>query len=276
MLSRLAKMVAAATEALETYNLGDYARDIQAFFWNEVCDWYIELCKGRLLGGSAEEKLQVQRNLIFVLDTSLRLLHPVMPFVTESVWDAMPAGGVDDHAAQFLMLAAWPEPQDYERFVDEDAEGQFEIARRVISGVRAARARYRLSPKEQLDITVHAGEAELAALEAQRAFIQRIGKLGEFVIASEGERPEGSVSFGDANLEAFVKLGGLVDLAAERARLLKELEKNAKELEGVRKTLANQGFLAKAAADIVAAKRARATELSELAEKIRAQVDDLS
>ena len=276
MFSRLAKIVARTTEYLEGYEFGDYAREIQSFFWNDFCDWYIELCKGRLLDGSPEDKLQVQRNLMFVLDTSLRLLHPVMPFVTESVWDAMPAGGVDEHPAQFLMLSAWPEPDDYAGFVNDEAEGQFEIARRVISGVRAARARYRLSPKEQLDITVHASEAELEALEAQRDFIQRIGRLGELVIASEGERPEGSVSFGDANMEAFVKLGGLVDLAAERARLLKELDKNAKELEGVRKTLANQGFLAKAAANIVAAKRARAEELADLAEKIRSQVDDLS
>ena len=85
MLSRLARAVEAATRQLEGYEFGDYARDLQSFFWGEVCDWYIELCKGRLLHGTPEERLQVQRNLVYVLDVSMRLLHPVMPFVTERV-----------------------------------------------------------------------------------------------------------------------------------------------------------------------------------------------
>lgn len=152
MLSRLARAVSEATEQLETYNLGDYARNIQSFFRGEVCDWYIELCKGRLLDGTPEEKLQVQRNLVYVLDVSMRLLHPVMPFVTESVWDALPASGLDPHDAEFLMVAKWPEPSDLAAFVDEKAEGDFELAKRVISCVRSTRARYRLSPKAELAV----------------------------------------------------------------------------------------------------------------------------
>ena len=152
MLSRLARAVAHATEQLETYAFGDYAREIQSFFWGDVCDWYIELCKSRLLDGAPEERLQVQRNLVFVLDTCMRLLHPVMPFVTESVWDALPASGLDDHSAEFLMVAAWPEPERFAEFVNERAEKDFELAKRVISCVRSTRARYRLSPRAELDV----------------------------------------------------------------------------------------------------------------------------
>ena len=150
---------------------------MQSFFWNEVCDWYIELCKGRLLGGTPEERLQAQRNLVFVLDTSLRLLHPVMPFVTEKVWDALPASGLGRAAAdgegdaRFLMLAAWPEPADFKTFVNDVAEHDFELAKSLVSVVRSTRARYRLSPKEELDVAVRASVEDCAVLEAQHDFI---------------------------------------------------------------------------------------------------------
>ena len=161
MLSRLARIVSEVTRQLETYEFGDYARGIQAFFWNEVCDWYIELCKSRLLDGTPAERLQVQRNLVFVLDTSMRLLHPVMPFVTESVWQMLPVEG----DAEFLMMSAWPEPDDLAAFVDDAAEHDFELARSVVSAVRSTRARYRLSPKAELAVVVRADAAAAQTLK---------------------------------------------------------------------------------------------------------------
>lgn len=92
MFSRLAKAVKMVTEGIENYTFGDMARGVQQFFWNEVCDWYVEVTKARLKG---EGRLQAQRNLIFVLDTSIRLMHPLMPFVTEEIWDNMPASVLD-------------------------------------------------------------------------------------------------------------------------------------------------------------------------------------
>ena len=93
MFSRLAKQVKAVTEGIESYNFGETVRGVQTFFWNEVCDWYVEVTKARLKDEAA--RLQAQRNLIFVLDTSLRLMHPFMPFVTEAIWDQMPASALD-------------------------------------------------------------------------------------------------------------------------------------------------------------------------------------
>jgi valyl-tRNA synthetase len=276
MLSRLAKAVASATHDLEHYEFGDYARDLEAFFWNEVCDWYIELCKGRLLDGSPEERLQVQRNLVFVLDTCMRLLHPVMPFVTESVWDMLPASGLDDHSARFLMVAAWPEPERYAGFVNDTAEHDFELARRVISAVRSTRARYRLSPKAELDVCVRAVPEDVAVLESQRSFITSVGRVDQLALGAEQDKPAGSVSVADAGMEIFVVVGGLVDLAAERARLEKELAKADKELAGVNKTLSNEGFIAKAAPEVIQKKRDRAEELAQTIEQLKAQAADLA
>ena len=276
MLSRLAKMVAAATEALEKYQLGDYARDIQAFFWNEICDWYIELCKGRLLDGTAEERLQVQRNLVYVLDVALRLLHPVMPFVTESVWDALPASGLDAHDAKFLMVSSWPEPEELAGFVNDKAEHDFELARRVVSVVRATRARYRLSPKTMLDVAVRSSAEDAAVLESQRGFICSVGRVDQLALGANQEKPLGSVSAVDGGLEVFVVVGGLVDLAAEAKRLEKEIAKAEKELAGVARTLGNPGFVAKAAPEVIEKKRAQQAELEQRVAQLKIQAADLA
>ncbi len=276
MLSRLARAVARATEQLETYAFGDYAREIQSFFWGDVCDWYIELCKSRLLDGAPAERLQVQRNLVFVLDTCMRLLHPVMPFVTESVWDALPASGLDDHSAEFLMVAAWPEPERYAEFVNERAEKDFELAKRVISCVRSTRARYRLSPRAELDVTVRCGADDAAVLAGQEGFVRSVGHVGSFTAAADAQKPEGCVSVADGSLEIFVHVGDLVDLAAESARLAKELAKAEKDLAGVERTLANEGFVAKAAPAVIEKKRAQAAELAATIEQLKAQIADFA
>lgn len=282
MLSRLARIVRESTEALEAYGFGDYARNIQSFFWNEVCDWYIELCKGRLLDGGGAERLQVQRNLVFVLDVSLRLLHPVMPFVTEKVWDALPASGLGRAAAdgegdaRFLMLAAWPEPADFKTFVNDVAEHDFELAKSLVSVVRSTRARYRLSPKEELDVAVRASVEDCAVLEAQRDFICGVGRVGALTASVGQQKPEGAVSVVDGGLEVFVVVGGLVDLAAEVAQLRKGLAKAEGELAGVTKTLGNAGFVAKAAPAIIERKRSQQAELEQTVERLKVQIADLA
>ncbi len=276
MLSRLARIVRESTAALEGYDFGGYARNIQNFFWSEVCDWYIELCKGRLLDGEADEKLQVQRNLVFVLDTALRLLHPVMPFVTEKVWDALPASGLDAHDAQFLMVAAWPDPANFEQFANEAGEHDFELAKRAISVVRSTRARYRLSPKADLDVVVRCPAGDAAVLVAQSDFIRRVGRVGSLTVAEGAEKPAGSVSVIDGGLEIFVVVGGLVDLAAEGARIKKELAKAEKDLAGVSRTLSNEGFVAKAAPEVIEKKRMQQAELETAIEQLRAQMADFS
>ena len=282
MLSRLARIVRESTEALEAYGFGDYARNIQSFFWNEVCDWYIELCKGRLLDGGGAERLQVQRNLVFVLDVSLRLLHPVMPFVTEKVWDALPASGLGRAAAdgegdaRFLMLAAWPEPADFKTYVNDVAEHDFELAKSLVSVVRSTRARYRLSPKEELDVAVRASVEDCAVLEAQHDFICGVGRVGALMASVGQQKPEGAVSVVDGGLEVFVVVGGLVDLAAEVAQLRKGLAKAEGELAGVTKTLGNAGFVAKAAPAIIERKRSQQAELEQTVERLKAQIADLA
>ena len=260
---------------LETYAFGDYARDIQSFFWNEVCDWYIELCKGRLLNGTADEKLQVQRNLVFVLDTALRLLHPVIPFVTEEIWDMLPVSGIDDHRAAFLMLASWPDAKDYEQFVNTKAEANFELAKMLISTVRSIRARYRLSPKEELALTVKTSEAKAQVIDAQKEFIIHVGRLKSLDLVSNFMRPKTCVATAEGDVEIFVELGGLVDLHAEATRLSKELEKLNSERSKIQALLSQEAFISKAAQVVIDKKKAHVEELNATIESLSAQLQQL-
>ena len=206
----------------------------------------------------------------------MRLLHPVMPFVTESVWDALPASGLDDHSAEFLMVAAWPEPGELAGFVNERAEHDFDLARRVISVVRSTRARYRLSPKTELDVAVRASQEDVTVLEGQRGFICSVGRVDQLALGAQQEKPLNAVSIADGALEVFVVLGGLVDLAAESVRLEGELSKAEGELSGVRRTLGNEGFVAKAAPEVIQKKRDRASELEAAVEQLKAQIADFA
>ena len=281
MLSRLAKQVRAVTDGIESYAFGETVRGVQAFFWNEVCDWYVEVTKARLKDEGS--RLQAQRNLIFVLDTSLRLMHPFMPFVTEAIWDQMPVSVLDlDEAgesrrADALMVAAWPEPDAYAHWIDEPAERAFELTRAVVTDVRSTRARYRLSPKEQLRVVVRAHAAEtVAAMAPMAAFAASLANAAAVEVALDAEKPEGSIALAGPDFDAYIVVGDLVDFAAEKARVEKAIAKAEKELAGARKTLANEGFVAKAAPEVVAKKRERAEELEAEIAALGAQLADFA
>lgn len=288
MLSRLAKIVDSATRALDEYRFGDYARDLQAFFWNDFCDWYVELCKGRLNSDDPQVRLAAQRNLVYTLDVSLRLLHPGMPFVTETIWDALPASGLDlyeaadapspkpAHEGRFLMMSLWPDPSLVAEFMNDEAEADFDIAKRLISGLRSIRARYRLSPREAVDVVVKATPQESARLEAQRDFISKVGFVTSLTVGEHVEKPGSSVSLVDPDFEAYVQLEGLIDFGAEAKRLEKEVKKATGELAGIEKTLSNPGFIAKAAPEIIEAKQTRKAELEATLSRLAAQLEDLS
>ena len=281
MFSRLAKASRSVTEGIEQYTFGEMARGVQTFFWNEVCDWYIEITKGRLNDEST--RLQAQRNLIFVLDASLRLMHPLMPFVTEAIWDTMPASWLDvdpatgeANRAEALIVAAWPEPDALAQYVDEDAERSFELLRTVVTAARSARARYRLSPREELDLVVRASAADVEALEGLRSTIESLARTSSLVMGAGVDKPAASTAIVEGGVEVFIVLEGKVDLSAEKARIEKEIASSEKELAGLKRMLANEGFISKAAPAVVEGKRARAAELADALEALKGQLADFS
>ncbi|MBS5451403.1 MAG: valine--tRNA ligase [Coriobacteriia bacterium] len=287
ILSRLGKLASAVRADLDGYLFGDYARELYAFFWNEFCDWYIECCKAPLRSEDAQVRTQTQRNLVFVLDQALRLLHPVMPFVTEFIWDQLPktageaADGVvesgEKAGTQLLMLASWPEPEALACWVDEAAEHAFELVRAVVGTARSMRARYGISPKQELEVLVSGAAEDIASLEADRGTVCGMARLGELkLVAGEADKPAGYVGRLEQGLRIYVNLTGLVDFGKEVERTTKQLEAARKELASVEKVLGNAGFMAKAAPEIVADKRERVAKLTESIALLEEQIRDLS
>ncbi len=274
ILSRLADLSARVDEGLDTYEFGETARALYDFFWSEYCDWYIELAKGRLAEGG-EQRLAVQRILVFVLDQALRLLHPMMPFVTEAIWGNLPRAQSD--AAASLMIASWPDSADLARFADEAAETSITRLIEIVVGIRGVRARYKIPHKQRLAISIKTrGDAENEWVSNEFGRMHALAGVAEFSAGVDADKPPHSATVLAAGMEIYVPLEGLVDFDAEAARLANERAKHVTELERLERKLANEGFLAKAAPEIIEKDRARATELSEAIALIEAQLAELA
>jgi valyl-tRNA synthetase len=274
ILSRLADLSARVDEGLETYEFGETARALYDFFWNEYCDWYIELAKGRLAAGG-EQRQSVQRILVFVLDKALRLLHPMMPFVTEAIWGNLPL--MESDRAASLMIAEWPDAADLARFADPGAEASITRLIEIIVGVRAVRARYTLPPKQALTIVLKtAGDSDNRWIEGEFGRMASLAGVSSFEAGVDVAKPQHSATVVAAGMEIYIPLEGLVDFEAEAVRLSKERDKYSVELERLEKKLSNEGFLAKAAPEIVEKDRARATELAEALVLVDAQLAELA
>jgi valyl-tRNA synthetase len=272
ILSRLADLSARVDEGLLTYEFGETARALYDFFWSEFCDWYIELAKPRLAAGGEGHTI-VLRNLVFVLDRALRLLHPMMPFVTEEIWGRLPLMEADK--AEALMVAAWP--SDLERFRDEQAEASIARLIELVTGVRAIRARYGLSPKQGLRVVFKTGgDADMAWVQEEFGRMKSLAGVESFGAGVDAEKPPHSAVFVAGEMTVYVPLEGLVDFAAERQRIVAELGKAQEELARVAKKLSNEGFLAKAAQDIIEKDRAKAEELTATVAKLTSQLNEIA
>jgi valyl-tRNA synthetase len=281
ILSRLSGLASAVDEGLEAYQFGEVARSLYDFFWNEFCDWYIELSKARLSAGAADgadeaakaARLTAQRNLVFVLDTALRLLHPMMPFVTEEIWRRLPLQAGE--GADSLMIAAWPDPAGLTGFADEGAERSIAALQEIVTAVRAVRARYSVPPRTRVDVIVKAAGADAMLISNLGEQIAALAGVGTLMVDAGAVKPPHAAASVAAGAEIFVPLEGLVDFEAEQLRVRKELEKAGAELDKLDRKLSNEGFLAKAALEIVAKDRAKAEELRETVGTLQVQLAEL-
>ena len=272
IFSRLAKLSVEVTKDIETYQFGEMARELHAFFWNEFCDWYIEFCKASLRE-EGDARLQTQRNLVYVLDNALRLLHPAMPFVTEAIWENVPHA---EGEAPALMMAKWPEPESLASLVDEESERAVSLLCDVVSAVRSTRARYGISPKQELDVVIRADGATTEVLDGLKLQISSMGRVaGLDLRTADAEKPAESACVVAHGCEVYCVLTGLIDFEAERARLTKERASLQKDEAKFAKKLSNPGFLAKAAPEIVEKDTAKLVELRDKLARVEEQLAEL-
>jgi valyl-tRNA synthetase len=257
ILSRLATTAKTVSEQLEGFHFSDVARTIYDFTWSEFCDWYIEMAKGRLKDPAG--KAGVQRVLVGVLDAIVKLVHPVMPFVAESLWQALneaaPERGLPTpaKAAESVMIAPWPVlPTEW-----QDAGMETRIARmqELVRIVRDVRNRYSVDGKTALDVFVRCSDTVAGDFHALRPFITLLAGVGTLKAGPSVAKPKQAASQVTPEFEAYVSLVGLIDPAAEVKRLEKQLADKRKQLDGTKGKLANEGFVARAPAEVVAQQR---------------------
>ena len=273
ILSRLNRVAAEVNEALGTYRFHEAANRIYDFFWGEFCDWYLELIKPRMNSEEGGDKRAAQTacsNLVALFDASLRLLHPVMPFITEEIWQAMHEG---KPPLKSIALAAYPQAD--EKQFDLAAETEMAILQDLIVSVRNLRAELKIEPKGKAPIEVFAHEAEIRRLiEENSGAIERLASVNKINFV-ESSLAKLAGARHTARFDVHVVYERKIDLAAECERLKKELEKMEKELANNQRQLGNERFLAKAPAKVVEGLRKRGEELIMLRGKTQSKMKEL-
>jgi valyl-tRNA synthetase len=281
ILSRLASTTEAVTENLDGFHFSDVARTLYDFVWSEFCDWYVEMAKGRLKdeGGRMKQdgddssfllppsSLLAQRVLVGVLDGILRLVHPIMPFVADSVWQALNDVAFErglpgpEPATESVVIAAWPMyPASWK---DAGIERRMARMQELVRAVREVRNRYNVDPKTSLDVFVRAKDEVAADFNALTPFITQLGGVGKLACGPDVHKPPQAASHVTPDFEAYVSLAGLIDVAAEVKRLDKQLAEKKKFLQAMQAKLENPNFVNKAPADVVQQQREQVADLQK-------------
>ncbi len=251
---------------LDNFAFGDTGRQIYEFLWDEFAAWYLEASKARLYGDDAVAAAAARATLVYVVDSSLRLLHPFMPFVTEALWQRFPRDGGSEHA---LILAQWPRGGT----VDADAVARFARCQALVRAVRNARAEYDVAPSKRVPISVFADSVTAADIREEVAALALLAKIDvdQFVVHvedsnvagdSQGEGDDEFLHLNiDQGLRAVIPLRDMIDFEKERLRLEKQIGRVQKNLDELRRRLNAPGFAEKAPADIVSAAKKNAGNL---------------
>ncbi len=264
IISRTGQTARAVGESFETYHFDRAAKELYRFIWHEFCDWYLEMSKPALYEEDSERaavKRQVLRN---VLDAILRMLHPIMPFLTEELYMRLPG---NEHEAS-IMKAPFPVPDDFPE--DTVAQTDLDFVQAVIGGIRNIRGEMGISPSDTIDAVIICRDAGLRdVLESLRAHILGLARVSSLTITKDGDPPKGSASSVHRGAEVFVPLAGMVDFDREIKRLTKEMAKLENEVGRSKKKLDNPQFLKKAAAEAVAKEKDKYERLVKKLEKVR-------
>jgi valyl-tRNA synthetase len=278
ILSRLTTTARGVTEALEGYHFSDVARTIYDFTWSEFCDWYIEMAKGRLKDPAGRPT--VQRVLLGVLDAIVRLVHPVMPFVAESLWQALNEvsieRGLPDLAPSAESVVIAPGPTLPDSWVEIAMEGRIALLQELVRGVREVRNRYQIDARTPLDVSVHCSGILAADFRSLSPFIALLAGVNKLDCGSDVTKPARASTQIHPQFEAYVWLKGLIDPKAEVQRLDKQVGEKRKQLEATQKKLANADFVARAPKEVVEQQQALVGDLEKQIQTLEGTIGDLS
>ena len=268
ILTRLNETVATVTDLFDRFEFGEAGRALYNFIWDDFCDWYIEMSKEVLYGDNEEQKQLTRSILVYVLDQILRLLHPIMPFVTEEIWQTIP------HEGQSIVTAQYP--TIHPEYDDEDAVAAMDVLIELIRAVRNIRAEVNTPLSKPITLLIQPTDDKIKAMLADnQSYIERFCNPEELVISTEIAAPEDAMSAVITGATIYLPLAGLINIDEEIARLEKELEKWNKEVKRVQGKLANERFVANAPEEVVAGERAKEQDYLEKQKAVQDRIATL-
>lgn len=268
ILTRLNETIETVTRLSDRYEFGEVGRALYNFIWDDFCDWYIEMAKLPLYGEDEAAKKTTRSILAYVLDNTMRLLHPFMPFITEEIWQNLP------HHGESITTASWPQADP--ALTDREAADDMKVLVEVIRAVRNVRSEVNTPLSKKVDMFLKAkDEKTLKTLEGNRGYIVRFCNPENLQIGLEVAAPEKAMTAVVTGLEIIMPLEGLINIDEEIARLQKEKEKLDKEVERVQKKLSNEGFVKKAPEKVIEEERAKEKDYVEKREAVEARINEL-
>lgn len=275
ILSRTARTIEDVNAALKNYDFHNYAGKLYQFVWNDVCDWYIEAIKPTIAEPKGARSRQV---LATVLDVSLRMLHPAMPFITERLWESLSevapkrgVRGLDPDENELLVTADWPEAD--RALVDLQAEELFERLRTLVTMIREVRTANKVPPRETVDVSVKLAEELVGMIGPHQGFVQSLANVKIVAVGSDLEKPADAAVIVRPLAEVF--LHNQLDADAEKTRLTKHLADVTKQVKNLEGRLSNEKYTSKAPAHLVQESRDKLAGLTRERDAVRKQLEEL-
>jgi valyl-tRNA synthetase len=268
IIARLHQTIAATRHAIDNYRFDLASQAIYDFTWNEYCDWYLELAKISLQSEDTALQRGTRKTLLTVLETVLRLAHPIMPFITEEIWQRVaPLAGVQ---GETIMLQSYPVSDDAQ--IDNDAIAETQWLMQFILGVRRIRGEMNLAPNKPLPVLLQNGGAtDQQNVATHQSYLQKLARIASITYLRPDETaPESAIAL-LGEMKILIPMAGLIDKAAELARLDKEIQKISKELPRIEAKLANPGFVDKAPPDVLEKEQAKLADLHSVLNSLEQQ-----
>ena len=268
ILTRLNETIETVTKLADKYEFGEIGRVLYNFIWDDFCDWYIEMAKLPLYGENEAAKKTTRSVLAYVLDNTMRLLHPFMPFITEEIWQSLPTQG------ESITVAAWPTVKP--ELTNEKAAKEMKLLVEIIRSVRNIRAEVNTPMSKKIDLYLKTKDQETSEILIQnQSYIEKFCNPENLEIGTAIQPPEKAMTAVATGVEVILPLAGLINIEEEIARLEKELDKWTKEVERVQKKLANERFIEKAPQHVVEEERSKEKEYTEKRETVLKRIEEL-
>jgi len=274
ILSRLQSTITEVRQTMEAYRFNDTTRSLYSFIWGEFCDWYLELIKPRLYDEThAESRFTAQSVVLFVLDQILKLIHPVMPFITEEIWQALPRENFANEEPISIMTQ--PYPKSDKNWIDQEAEKEMDLIQKVIGAVRNIRGEMNIPQDKKASVLIKGPPDKLQQIEKNGIYLEKLAMVESMEVREKLEKPKGSASGIAEDVEIFVPLGSLIDLDVERDRIQKEIERMEKLVKGLDAKLSNASFVQRAPADVVEKEKQKQNDFKEKLSKLQTNLKTL-